>query len=240
MATMAQVITVAADKGGVGKTTLAYELAACFDGVLVDLDWASGGAAKMWGHDPAQFKRVSLLDAFERGPGGPPPRPRRRVNQPALVPSHPDLAATAIEDDLVADCLEVWAKEWNTTVIVDTHPGTNALTDGAMVAANLVVVPAVLAQRELDGLEGMLPAFRRFPLLLVPNMVPPVVADRTLKRFKAIAGECPIAPPVSRRTCIQHRLRRAAIVLQPHRGKELDAAAGEYRAVAATVEAHRG
>lgn len=128
---MARVITVAADKGGVGKTTLAYELAAHFGGVLVDLDWASGGAAKMWGHDPAKFKRVPLLDAFERGPAGPPPRPKRRENQPALVASHPDLAASGIEDELVADCLEVWAKEWNTTVVVDTHPGTNARTDGA-------------------------------------------------------------------------------------------------------------
>jgi hypothetical protein len=95
--------------------------------------------------------------------------------------------------------------------------------------------PGVAVADHLD--EGMLPAFRRFPLLLVPNMVPRLSRTGPLKRFKAIAGEC---PPVSRRTCIQHRLRRTAIVLQPHRGKELDAAAGEYRAVAATVEAHRG
>ena len=33
------IVTVAAAKGGVGKTTLAYELAAGLGGVLVDLDW---------------------------------------------------------------------------------------------------------------------------------------------------------------------------------------------------------
>ena len=36
---MTAIITVSAAKGGVGKTTLAYELAAALDGPLVDLDW---------------------------------------------------------------------------------------------------------------------------------------------------------------------------------------------------------
>ena len=87
------IVTVAAAKGGVGKTTLAYELAAGLDGVLVDLDWDAGGATRMWGFDPAKAARAPLLDGFERGPDGRPPRPKRRANQPALVPAHPDLSA---------------------------------------------------------------------------------------------------------------------------------------------------
>lgn len=43
----ARIVTVGAAKGGVGKTTLAYEIAACLKGVLVDLDWDSGGATRM-------------------------------------------------------------------------------------------------------------------------------------------------------------------------------------------------
>ena len=50
----ARIVTVAAAKGGVGKTTLAYELAAALGGVLVDLDWDAGGATRMWGFDPSR------------------------------------------------------------------------------------------------------------------------------------------------------------------------------------------
>lgn len=53
-------------------------------------------------------------------------------------------------------------------VVVDTHPGANALTDGAMQAADLVVVPVVLAAREMDALEAMLDDFAEYSLLLVP------------------------------------------------------------------------
>ena len=65
--TPARIVTVAAAKGGVGKTTLAYELAAALSGVLVDLDWDAGGATRMWGHDPTRAARAPLLDALERG-----------------------------------------------------------------------------------------------------------------------------------------------------------------------------
>ena len=46
------VVAVGASKGGVGKSTIAYELAAALGGVLVDLDWDSGGATRMGGYDP--------------------------------------------------------------------------------------------------------------------------------------------------------------------------------------------
>ena len=128
-----RIVTVAAAKGGVGKTTLAYELAAALGGVLVDLDWDAGGATRMWGFDPSRAARAPLLDGLERGPEGRTPRLKRRPNQPELLPSHPDLSASRIDADLVADCLGSWAHAWGRPyVVVDTHPGANALTDGAM------------------------------------------------------------------------------------------------------------
>jgi cellulose biosynthesis protein BcsQ len=75
------VLTVAAQKGGVGKTTLAYELAAVLDGVLVDLDFHGGGATNLWGFDPLSTIRAPLLDALEQGPSRT-PRPKRRPNRP--------------------------------------------------------------------------------------------------------------------------------------------------------------
>ena len=47
---MSQIVTVAARKGGVGKTTLAYELAWLLDAPLVDLEFDEGSATRMWGY----------------------------------------------------------------------------------------------------------------------------------------------------------------------------------------------
>jgi chromosome partitioning protein len=232
-----RIVTVAAAKGGVGKTTLAYELAAALEAVLVDLDWDTGGATKMWGYDTARFKTAPLLDALERGPNGKAPRPKTRPKQPALLPAHPDLAASQIPDDLIADCLTAWAGEWDYPfVVVDTHPGANPLTDGAMQAADLILVPVVLAAREMDALEGMLRDFAGYPLLLVPTMVPASPSRRFIDRLGSIAGGTSVAPPISEHRWLRRRLRRAAITLEPNPGKHVAKAADEFLQIAKTVE----
>ena len=234
----ARIVTVAAAKGGVGKTTLAYELAAALGGVLVDLDWDAGGATRMWGFDPSRAARAPLLDGLERGPEGRVPRLKRRANQPELLPSHPDLSASRIDADLVADCLGAWAGAWERPyVVVDTHPGANALTDGAMQVADLVVVPVVLAAREMDALEAIVADYAAYRLLLVPTMVPSVPPRRFVDRLAALAdGRIAVAPPVSEHRWVRRRLRRAALVTQPNPGARVRAAAAELRAVAESVE----
>ncbi len=228
------VITVGASKGGVGKTTIAYELAAALGGVLVDLDWDSGGATRMWGYDPASFRRAPLLDAMESG-AGKPPRPRVKRNQPDLVPSHPDLAASDIPDALVAECLASWTKEWDRPVVVDTHPGANQLTDGAMQVADLVVVPVILAAREMDALAGMLEDFVAYRLLLAPNMVPASPPRRYVDRLASLAGNTPVAPPISEHRWMRRRVRRAALTLQPNPGRQVQRVAEEFRTLANVV-----
>lgn len=230
------IVTVAATKGGVGKTTLAYEVAAALDAVLVDLDWDSGGATRMWGYDPGSYRSAPLLDALEAGPGGSPPRPRKRRHQPDLVPASPDLAASRIPDSLVADCLAAWTKAWDRFVVVDTHPGANPLTDGAMQVADLVVVPVILGAREMDALEGMLGDFAGYRLLLVPNMVPPSPPRRYVERLAALAGDTPVGSPVSEHRWIRRRVRRTALTLQPNPGRAVSKAGEEFGRVAATIE----
>lgn len=238
----ARIITVAAAKGGVGKTTLAYELAGALNGVLVDLDWDAGGATRMWGLNPLSRKRAPLLDGFERGPEGTAPRPLKRRNQPRLVPAHPDLAASDIPDELVADCLAAWSGVWETAhVVVDTHPGANPLTDGALQAADLVVVPVILGMRELDALEAMVADYATYRLLLVPTMVPTIPPRRLVDRLAEIAGErVTVAAPVRDYRFIRRRLRRSALVLQPNPGVQVRAAAKEFRSVAEHVEVASG
>jgi chromosome partitioning protein len=231
------IVTVAATKGGVGKTTIAYELAAALDGVLVDLEWDGGSATAMWGYDPGAYRRAPLLDALEAGPAGAAPRPRRRPHQPALVPGHPDLGASSIPDDLVADCLSAWASAWDSRfVVVDTHPGANPLTDGAMSVADLIVVPVVLAAREMDGLARMLHDWAAYRLLLVPNRVPPIPPRRWVEALGRLAGDIPVAPPVSEHRWLARRVRRAALTLQPNPGRAVAKAAAELVEVAGAVE----
>lgn len=236
--TPARIVTVAAAKGGVGKTTLAYELAGALGAVLVDLDWDAGGATRMWGFDPLSAARAPLLDGLERGPEGRPPRPKRRPNQPLILPAHPDLAASRIDPDLLGDCLTAWAAAWEPRyIVVDTHPGANPLTDGAMQVADLVVVPVVLGAREMDALEAIVHDYADYRLLLVPTMVPPVPPRRFVERLAALAGNrIAVAPPISEHRWIRRRLRRAALVNQPNPGVRVRAAAAEFRAVAESVE----
>ena len=237
--TQAKIVTLAATKGGVGKTVLAYELASVLGGVLVDLDWDTGGASRLWGHDSRQFKRSTLMDAFEHGPNARPPEPRRQRYRPALIAGHPDLSASDIPHELVASCLTTWAGQWGTPyVVVDTHPGANELTDGAMQGADLVVVPTVLAAREMDALEGMLEDYQGYKLLIAPNMVPASPPRRFVERLEVLAHRynVPVAPPISEHRWWRRRIRRSALTQEPHPGAQVANAAAELRDLAKAVE----
>lgn len=230
------IVTVAASKGGVGKTTLAYELAASLEAVLVDVDWDGGGATRMWGERPGTRRSSPLLDALEKQDA--PPRVRKRAGQPSLVPSSPDLAASRIPSDVVADCLATWAGAWAPSgVVVDTHPGANELTEGALLAADLVVVPVVLASRELDALESMLEELAEYRLALVPNIVPAVPPARQVERLRSLAtnASVPVLSMVSEHRWLRRRARRRAVVAETAPGVNVAKAAGEYRKVAADV-----
>ncbi|MBG0819066.1 hypothetical protein [Planomonospora sp. ID82291] len=193
-----------------GKSLLAYELAYLLDAVLVDLDWDRGGVTRQWGYRHEDRMRAPLLDAFERGRT---PSPLQGYRKPPLIPSHPDLATNQPPADVVADCLEQWAKEWGRPIVVDTHPGGCPTTYGAASAARVVVSPAVLATRELEATEGMLEELADYPLLMVPNKVPRVPPAAELDRLSRMVTRAgvPVAPPVSFHYWLERRKIRVAV-----------------------------
>jgi chromosome partitioning protein len=226
------ILAVAAQKGGVGKTTLSYELAAVLDAVLIDLDFHSGGATAMWGFKPEDARRVPLLDALERDDQRP-PRPKHRTNRPDLVPSHPDLSAIALDATEIADYLEAWAVAWERPVVIDTHPGAHATTDGAVQVADLLIVPVPIGQREMAATRSMLRDHQGFPILLVPMMVPGSPPKRYIEDLRELSapGNIHLAPIVSEHRWLKRRLLTTALTRQG-RGERTQRAAAEYQAVA--------
>ena len=147
------IITIAAWKGGVGKTELAKELAWLLDGVLVDLDWDAGGATRAWGYRHETRTNAPLLDALERGRC---PRPLSGKGVRAdLIPSHPDFSVNQPASQDMAAALEKWSAELKRPLVIDTHPGGVPSTVGAASAAHVVVVPVNLETRALAATEQM-------------------------------------------------------------------------------------
>jgi cellulose biosynthesis protein BcsQ len=163
-----------------------------------------------------------VLRALEKGD---PPRPRHgRAGRPDLVPSHEQMlvltsgvassvAAWAWTADgtptlmvptsggprPLAEALRVaiprWAKAWGRHVVIDTPAGYGPLADGAIAAADVVVLTVTLDQ-------WAIPAFRKFMAsyadritrgLVVPNRVRPRKADDVWA--EVIGGDGVIEPP---------------------------------------------
>lgn len=237
----ASIVAVAADKGGVGKTTVAYELAAALGGVLVDLDHHQGGATEMWRYKQP-LHSAPLLDGLERGPSARrPPRVRRSKRRPTLLPSHRDLAAFEdLTDEDVADCLRAWAGAWpDRLVVVDTAPGDNPFAKGAISVADLILTPVPLEPKPLAALADMLEVYRDYQIVVVPNTVPRVPPRRLLDRLAEIIEEhdehVKLAPWISDNLVIRRRFVATPISKAPRSGRNARSQ-DEFLRLAAYVE----
>lgn len=156
-----QIIAIANQKGGVGKTTtainLATGLAACDKTVLViDID-AQGNASTGLGID-RRARRVSAYDVLiDRRPIEEAAMPTQVPNLD-IVPSSIDLAGAEIElidldrrEYRLQDALRRMADDYD-YVLIDCPPSLQLLTLNALCAADSVLVPL---QCEFYALEGL-------------------------------------------------------------------------------------
>lgn len=159
---MRKVISVVNLKGGVGKTTSAVNIAACWGEMgrkvlLVDLD-PQGSASTSFG---VMNEGTDLLEALKNKTALPVmPSCMEEVD---LVPSGPDLISAnqlfrgAEDNSILSHCLRQTEGNWD-FILIDCPPSYGPLTENALMASQRVLVPVEASFLGLNGLKQLVQA----------------------------------------------------------------------------------
>ncbi|MDE2582801.1 MAG: ParA family protein [Rhodospirillales bacterium] len=164
----AQILAISNQKGGVGKTTTAVNLATALAAsnrsvLLIDLD-PQGNASTGLGVAPEDRTLGSYCVLILHTP---PEEAAQATGIPnlAIIPAEPDLAGAEIElveldrrQNRLRDALaplRTGAQRYD-YVIIDCPPSLGLLTINALVAANAVLVPLQCEFYALEGISGLM------------------------------------------------------------------------------------
>ena len=176
---MGTVYAIANQKGGVGKTTTAVNLAACvaeagYETLLIDIDPqcnATLGLGLPKDRERTVYDvllgEATLEEVIE--PSG--------IEHLAVAPASPDLAGATVELPRVAgsesrlgDALDPIRARY-AFVLLDCPPSLGPLTVNALVAAERVIVPVQAEYFALEGLAGLLDTLSLIQRELNPRLV---------------------------------------------------------------------
>jgi chromosome partitioning protein len=173
---VATVYALANQKGGVGKTTTAINLAACLaeagePSLVVDLD-PQANATSGLGESANGTSTYELLDGA----------PLRELAKPTrfpnlhLVPSKPELAGANVEltrhadgDTYLRQALASGAEKYS-FVFLDCPPSFGPLTVNALAAADRVLIPVQAEYYALEGLSQLVHSINLVKARLNPRL----------------------------------------------------------------------